>query len=166
MELVLTEPPALPDGFAARPMTEAEYAPWLRHSTEAYVESIISSGSSDPVSAKAKADRDFAELLRGLGTERMSLSVLESDGRPVGALWLGHHNPDTRTFVYNVEIDAAERGHGFGRAAMLAAEHLALAAGDRTIGLNVFGHNDVACGLYERLGYRVTDWTAGRELRS
>jgi ribosomal protein S18 acetylase RimI-like enzyme len=166
MELVLTEPPALPDGFAARPMTEAEYGPWLRHSTEAYVESVVISGSSDPVGARAKADRDLAELLRGLGTERMSLSVLESDGRPVGVLRLGHHNPDTRMFVYNVEIYAAEQGRGFGRAAMLAGERLALAAGDRTIGLNVFGHNDVARGLYESLGYRVTDWMVGRELRS
>jgi len=96
----------------------------------------------------------------------MSLSVLESDGRPVGVLWLGTTTRTPERSSTTSRIDAAERGRGFGRAAMLASEHLALAAGDRTIGLNVFGHNEVARGLYESLGYRVTDRTVGRELRS
>jgi ribosomal protein S18 acetylase RimI-like enzyme len=127
----------------------------------------VDSGSLDEAGARAKAAESFRTFLPdGVKTERMSLSVLESDGRSVGVLWLGHHNPGTRTFVYDIEIEAAERGRGFGRAAMLAAERIAWEAGDRAIGLNVFGHNDVALGLYESLGYRVTDRSVGRDLRS
>jgi ribosomal protein S18 acetylase RimI-like enzyme len=165
MRLDLTDAPELPDGVTARPMTEAEFGSWLHKGIEGYRESLIESGSLDLAGATAKADRDFAEMLPdGLATPDATLTVLEAETTPVATLWLAHHRPGTRTFVLDVEVDAGARGRGYGRAAMLAAERIALECGDRSIGLNVFGHNQVARKLYASLGYQVTDRSLGLPL--
>jgi ribosomal protein S18 acetylase RimI-like enzyme len=36
--------------------------------------------------------------------------------------------------------------------------------GDHRLGLNVFGHNDVARNLYESLGYQTVDQSRSRDL--
>ena len=56
-------------------------------------------------------------------------------------------------FIFDIHIDEAFRGRGFGRAAMLLAERESLARGIQRIELNVFGGNTVARGLYQSLGY-------------
>ena len=53
-------------------------------------------------------------------------------------------------------IDEEFRGRGYGREAMLLAEQLARREGALTLGLNVFGHNQVARTLYSSLGYEET----------
>ena len=83
--------------------------------------------------------------------------VLVGDGA-VGWLWLGLSAPDgdpLMAWVYDVEIDPAYRGRGYGRAAMLLAEAEARSAGMTSIGLNVHGQNAVARSLYDSLGYAV-----------
>jgi ribosomal protein S18 acetylase RimI-like enzyme len=56
-------------------------------------------------------------------------------------------------WVWSVALDEEHRGRGLGRAAMLLAEDEARRRGATEIGLNVFGFNDVALGLYRSLGY-------------
>ena len=59
-------------------------------------------------------------------------------------------------WVYDVEVDEAFRGRGYGRQTMLLAEREARARGMTSIGLNVHGKNTVALSLYDSLGYEVT----------
>ena len=63
-----------------------------------------------------------------------------------------------------MQIDEARRGEGLGRAAMLAAEQVAREAGWSALGLNVFGHNPRARGLYDSLGYEVAATTMAKPL--
>jgi ribosomal protein S18 acetylase RimI-like enzyme len=56
-------------------------------------------------------------------------------------------------WIYDIRIDEAYRGRGYGRAAMLLVEAEARERGYGRIGLNVFGGNDVARNLYRSLGY-------------
>ncbi|HKN96317.1 MAG TPA: GNAT family N-acetyltransferase, partial [Pseudonocardiaceae bacterium] len=86
--------------------------------------------------------------------------------RRVGTLWLGpmpDRRPD-REWVYYVEVDESLRGKGYGRGAMELAERDALAHGATELGLNVFGSNTVARGLYEAMGYRATAITMAKPL--
>jgi ribosomal protein S18 acetylase RimI-like enzyme len=77
--------------------------------------------------------------------------------RRVGSLWLALDRPGPGVvFVYQVVVEPGYRGRGLGRAAMLLAEREAARAGRRTVALNVFGHNRVARGLYDGLGYLPT----------
>ena len=84
----------------------------------------------------------------------MLFSVLEHEGTRVGTLWVAL--TDDKAYVYDVEADAAHRGHGHGRSLMLLAEAQAIAAGRRVLGLNVFAGNTPAERLYESLGYETT----------
>ena len=61
------------------------------------------------------------------------------------------------SFVFDVEVNADQRGKGRGKAIMIAGEAAALMAGSTRLALHVFGHNTVARRLYERLGYEIID---------
>ena len=76
-------------------------------------------------------------------------------GEPAGRLWLAEREIDGRRamYVFDVHVDEAFRGRGFGRAAMLLAERESLDRDIHRIELNVFGRNTVARGLYRSLGY-------------
>jgi len=65
-------------------------------------------------------------------------------------------NERDAAWVYNVEVDATERGKGYGRAILLAAEEELVRRGVTRLALNVFADNTVALRLYEDLGFRTT----------
>jgi ribosomal protein S18 acetylase RimI-like enzyme len=149
-----TTAPQLPAGSRGRPMTEAEYGPWEAQGRESYARTWIERGVPED-EAYTKSQRDHDQLLpRGIATENMLFSVLEHEGTPVGTLWLALQ--DERSFVFDVEADAAHRGRGHGRTLMLLAEAQTVAAGRSAIGLNVFADNTPAERLYESLGYETT----------
>ena len=47
---------------------------------------------------------------------------------------------------------------------MVIGERATISAGDTHLGLNVFGHNAVAIGMYESMGYRAYDYGRSIEL--
>jgi ribosomal protein S18 acetylase RimI-like enzyme len=78
-------------------------------------------------------------------------------GEVVGWIWVGPFAEGSDAWwVWDVEIDEHHRGAGHGRAAMQLAEQEAARHGAATLGLNVFGYNEVARRLYESLGYETT----------
>jgi GNAT superfamily N-acetyltransferase len=148
-------PPRLPAGSAVRPMTDAEYGPWLARERDSVVRSLVERGVPEP-EACAKADRGHARFLPdGLATENTLISVLEHQGSPVGTLWLALW-PD-QAFVLSVEVGAEHRGRGHGRSLMLHAEAQAVEGGKDRVALNVYAGNTPAERLYDSLGYETTE---------
>ena len=142
-----------------RPITDEEFPALLEASKAGYAEGIEVHGGQTREAALQKAEADFPAVLpMGLRTPGHHIFVVEADGAAVGRLWLAEREMAGRRvmFVYDVTIDAAQQGHGFGRAAMRLAEDEARARGIGRIELNVFGGNDVARGLYRSLGYVET----------
>jgi ribosomal protein S18 acetylase RimI-like enzyme len=120
-----------------------------------YAADIERAGASPDI-ARKKAERDFPALLpKGLATEGQWLYTVEADDEAVGVLWVAEREDDfgKSLFVYDVQIDEAQRGRGLGRAAMLLAEDEARRRGIGAVSLNVFGGNDVARNLYRSLDY-------------
>jgi ribosomal protein S18 acetylase RimI-like enzyme len=141
-----------------RPMTQDEFEAWEVAEVAAYAADLARSTGADPQEAlRLAADQHDDLLPDGLATDGMHLlRVLDADGEPVGVLWVGPHpRRSDAGWVYDVHIDEPRRGEGLGRAAMLAAEGVAVDAGWTALGLNVFGHNPRARGLYDSLGYEV-----------
>ncbi|MEU8522072.1 GNAT family N-acetyltransferase [Streptomyces sp. NPDC048577] len=153
------EPPELPPGVETRPMTEAEYPEWEARARQGFAQSWIDRGvPADQARAKAEASHR-AHLPQGLATPGTTIEVVLRDGAPTGSLWTGRieFEPGTTgAYVYDVEIDEARRGQGYGRALMLLAERVALDAGESLLGLHVFAGNIPALRLYASLGYRTT----------
>src|SRR5271165_4006003 len=94
----------------------------------------------------------------------ISFLCLCAGGEVVATNWIGHHYGPGVSWVYGVETHAGHRGKGYGRAAMIIGAEATLAAGDAHLGLNVFGHNAVAIGMYESMGYRAYDHGRSIEL--
>ena len=142
--------------LALRPLRPDEYAAWHDLEIEEYARDIADNGDTPPDVARHKAVADMAEILpAGLDTPLHWMFVLEAEGGPVGRLWFAEREIDGRRamFIFDIHVDDAYRGRGFGRAAMLLTEREALARGIHRVELNVFGANSVARGLYQSLGY-------------
>ncbi|MFJ6796172.1 GNAT family N-acetyltransferase [Streptomyces sp. NPDC091268] len=159
-----TEPPALSAAVTARPMTAPEFETWLAAARLGYAEVWIGRGMSEEAAhAKSRADHDSL-LPQGHATPGVSLSVLEAaaTGERLGHLWLAPG--DGGSYVYDVEVAEEHRGRGYGRDLMLLAERTALAAGHRTLALQVFAENTPALRLYASLGYRPTHLNYAKDL--
>jgi ribosomal protein S18 acetylase RimI-like enzyme len=139
-------------------MNDDEVATFVAGAMSGYIEQRIASGENP----------DEARRIAGLQTKehfpdgrpapgQLLYRVLDDEASAVGSLWIGPRTPENAEayWVWDVEIDEAARGNGFGRAAMVLAEEAARAEGATELGLNVFGHNTVARSLYESMGYQT-----------
>ncbi|MFI6249417.1 GNAT family N-acetyltransferase [Streptomyces sp. NPDC051016] len=144
-------PHALPAGSRGRDMTEAEFEAWLAHESEHYARVWIGYGVPEAEAFENSRIGHEKLLPQGLATDGMRFSVLEHEGTRVGVLWVAFR--DSGAWVYDVEADAAHRGHGHGRTLMLLAENQVITSGGSTLGLNVFAGNTPAERLYDSLGY-------------
>jgi ribosomal protein S18 acetylase RimI-like enzyme len=142
-----------------RPMTRAEWDDWMPRQLAGYALLIVGSGEMSQADAWAKAAADTARSFHaGYATPGQLVFRLMAAGQSVGWLWLavpGSDRDRLMAWVYNIEVDPAFRGRGYGRAAMILAEGEARSRGMTSLGLNVHGQNTVARSLYDSLGYDV-----------
>jgi len=142
-------------------MLDDEFEAWLPRLRTSYAAGMVEHGGVAPDAAEAKAVAELAGLFPGdRPSPEQSVYVVESNGERVGELWVGERPEGGLArgslWVYDVRIDEAYRGCGFGRAAMRHAEDEARRRGLVGIALNVFGGNAAARGLYRSLGYAET----------
>jgi len=152
------------------PMRPGSYAAYVEASVAAYAEDNVRAGRWDEAGAVDRSRADFASLLpQGLDTpDNFLFEVLEREEGPVvGFAWLAleRKHPPVTAYIYNIEIEAAHRRKGHGFRALQALEAKAVAAGARSIGLNVFAFNDEALALYRKLGYVTTNCNMRKPLR-
>jgi GNAT superfamily N-acetyltransferase len=136
-------------------MTEEDVRAFVPAQTEEYARGIADHGGWSREDARAKAERDMAQLFPGgrasSGNHLFHL-VEEATGGRVGVLW---YREDARgIWLYQVLVEESRRGQGLGREAMALLEEEARRLGAARIELNVFGGNEPARSLYRSLGYR------------
>lgn len=142
----------MPPEVELRPLREDEFGDWDAAHRREYARGLVEHAGLAPAQAEAKVERDLRAVLPdGLATENVHVWAAEAGGRRVGTIFLGLRGGEA--WLYDITIDEAERGRGFGRAAMLALEHETRALGFDRLALNVWGGNEVARGLYRSLGY-------------
>ena len=151
-------------------MTANEFDEWRDGVIRAFADEQVAAGnwsSAEAMNLAAKANE--ALLPDGYATAGMLyLRATLADGTHIGVLWLGlthpHGTPDC-AFIYDIEIDEAHRGAGYGRALLAAAENAVRSRGVGAVELNVFGDNIRAIRLYETSGYRVVTQQMRKSLR-
>jgi ribosomal protein S18 acetylase RimI-like enzyme len=156
-----------PVQLTLRPLREDEFPAWYATARDEYGESMATQADVPPDAARTRAETQMAEILpQGLATPGHSIFIVERDGERVGRLWLAEREMDGRRalYIYDIEIDAAHRGQGLGRAAMLLAEDEARARGIARLELNVWGANAPARHLYQSLGYTERAVSMGKDL--
>ncbi len=142
-----------------RPLTEEELSEFIEGDVERYVEERVKSGESPDAARRIATEQSEALFPKGApGKDQLLFRVLGPDGTAVGTLWIGAQltGEPGSFWVWDVRIEEMYRGKGYGRAAMALAEVEARSRGATELGLNVFGHNQVARRLYESMGYTAT----------
>ena len=150
------------------PMTQAEYDRWIEQSIKDYAEDKVRAGTWQPADALDRSAADHKQLLPdGLQSKGQHLYTLEDEaaGKKVGMIWFAEVNwGKPLAFIYDIVVDADQRGKGYGKQAMLALEDKVRELGVDRIGLHVFGFNTVARDLYLKVGYEITDYNMEKKL--
>lgn len=150
-----------------RPMDSDRLPTWLEHCTTQYIDELVASGRTREDAVRNAADGIGRSFPGGTPAPGHAVfDLIDDAGEGVGYLWIGPDTSDDAAawWVWDIEVHAGSRGHGYGRAAMLLGEEYARSQGARTLGLNVFGSNAVARRLYESLGYETTAVQMRKEL--
>ncbi len=145
-------------------MNTTEFHEYLSNAIKDYAEEHVRAGNWNEQESITKATKEFEMLLpEGEKTENNKLFTIRSENKKVGMIWLAKRTND-KGFIYDFNIWEGYQGQGYGKQAMREIEVVAKNLGLKSIGLHVFGHNKVARGLYEKLGYIEKDIVMGKEL--
>jgi ribosomal protein S18 acetylase RimI-like enzyme len=151
-----------------REMAEAEWGHYRAKLTASYIRQRVDFAGESEEFATETAHRQMAGLWPGgRPAEGQHVFVAEVADEAVGVLWLAvkrEGGPVDQGWIFDVEIDGPFRGRGYGRSLMQAAEDKARELGCASLGLNVFGGNEAAIGLYRSLDYQTAAITMTKEI--
>ena len=152
----LTLPVEEPGRVTLRPMT-TEFPAYRERLVAEYARDIFDIGAfADFEAALDASEQSTRELLPdGPDTPGQHLWSAYDGDTPVGILWIAVDGP--KAYIYDIEVHADQRRRGYGREILDGGALAARDLGAEVLGLNVFGHNDVARALYERAGYVTTE---------
>ena len=151
------------EDFRFRDLRPSEYEAFRSQLRDGYAEDMISLGGRDEAFSRAKAAAETDALLPVSGRpEEQVIRVAETvgegpaDTRRIGHVWVAPApTGDPMAWVFDVHVEPGRRGQGWGRVLMAEGERIAAQLGYDRVGLNVFGANTAAIGLYTSLGYTV-----------
>lgn len=152
-----------------RPMSDAEYERFYSKAIREYAADNVEAGNwpqEDSINLSTKAFDEF--LPQGRDTPKvLILSADNLEGENVGYFWIGlerNGSPSGGAWIYDIEVAESQRGKGFGKALLQAAEEVTARNGVTKLGLNVFGANAIARKLYESAGYSMTQIQMSKQL--
>jgi ribosomal protein S18 acetylase RimI-like enzyme len=144
-----------------RKMSQQEYTDYLSTAVVNYAdEKIKGEGLTQEHATKLAQESYAAQLPQGLETQNQFLfSVVDNaDGKVIGMVWFASKQaPKPHAFIYDISLNADNRGKGLGKQLMKLTEAEVQRLGLKSIGLHVFGHNTTAISLYEKTGFRTTN---------
>jgi ribosomal protein S18 acetylase RimI-like enzyme len=152
------------------PLQGPEFEAWLERAVRDYATEKVRAGNWAHEEALSRSRQEFAQLLpqgpESPGQHLFSVREVGS-GKRVGMIWFNvksEPGSEPYAWIYDVVIDDELQNQGYGRAAMLAVEEEVRKLGLNQIKLHVFGDNQRARALYEKLGYKVTNVQMAKRL--
>ncbi|MEJ7633234.1 GNAT family N-acetyltransferase [Aeromicrobium sp.] len=150
------------------PMTAERFVSWREHHVAAYAEEKVASGNWPAEGAAERAAKENAELLpQGVETPAHDLFIGVVDGREIGFLWLFTDPAPAapEISIYDIEVVEGQRGKGYGRGLLEAAEGWCADHSIAVLKLHVFGFNTTAISLYESSGFETTNVAMAKRIR-
>nr|WP_249435699.1 GNAT family N-acetyltransferase [Paenibacillus sp. Marseille-Q4541] len=141
-------------------MNQEEYEQYISYAIEDYAKDKVASGNWSEEESIDRSRQEFARLLpKGEKSEFNHLYSIFHDEQHIGMIWIAPMSPTNyeEGFIYDFMIKEPFQGQGYGKQSMQEIEVKAKELGMKKIGLHVFGHNQVARGLYEKMGYEITN---------
>lgn len=145
-------------------MNSDEYQKYISSAIKTYAEEKVLSGNWNQEESISKAEEEYIRLLpRGEKTESNFLYTILNDDKAIGVIWLAQLS-EKKGYIYDINILEKYQGFGYAKEAMKQIENVGQKLGMKKIGLHVFGHNKVARGLYDKLGYQTTNVLMEKEI--
>ncbi len=151
-----------------QPMTPEAWEAWRVGSIAAFAADMVRLGGWPAAEAQARATAQLDQILPA-GRETPGhefCAIVAQGGETVGHLWFGPQlgGEPRAAFIWDIAVVAESRGQGYGRAALEALEPVVRGLGYESIGLHVFGDNEVARHLYRSVGYLETEVSMQKRL--
>lgn len=145
-------------------MNSEDYQKYITSAIKSYAKEKVLSGNWNQEESIRKAEEEYIRLLpKGEKTESNYLYNIINDDKAIGVLWLARKS-EKAGFIYAINILEQYQGYGYAKEAMRQIEIFGKELGMNKIGLHVFGHNKVARGLYDKLGYQTTNVLMEKEI--
>lgn len=138
-------------------MTKEEFDQYISEAVIQYAKEKIKVGNWTEEEAYLKSKEEYESLLpnREQTPNHYLFTLLEGEKR-VGMIWFAK-STDKLGFICEISIRENYQGKGYGQEAMKQIEVFAKNIGIEKIELHVFGGNERAINLYEKLGYKMTN---------
>lgn len=154
-----------PKNVQLAPMTPAAFAAWQKHAISDYANEKIAAGTWAKTEGLKMAKAEYHRLLpQGLATADALLWTITDQGASVGTLWVQWQKNAHRFFIYDIQINANKRDQGLGQATLNALTTFARNHSVTRIGLHVFGANQRARHVYEKMGFVTVDLVMEKKL--
>lgn len=145
-------------------MNSDEYQKYISTAIKAYAKEKVLSGNWKQEESISKSEEEYTRLLpKGERTKNHFLYTILYDEKAIGIIWLAKKTEEIG-YIYDVYILEEYQGNGYAKKAMKEMESIGKEKGLKKIGLHVFGHNKVAKGLYDNLGYQTTNILMEKEI--
>ncbi|WP_311407426.1 GNAT family N-acetyltransferase [Liquorilactobacillus uvarum] len=147
-------------------MSAKDYENYIMATIKEYAAEKEAAGAWSAGEALRLAKEEYQRLLPdGLKTKENYFYTFSDTQKTIGYLWFAK-NPvqEEDAFIYDFAIDSEFQNRGFGTQAMAKVLVEARNLGFKKIGLHVFGSNQRAIHVYQKLGFITTDITMRREL--
>lgn len=141
------------------PMTAQELARLLGSLEQGYAEDLVAHRGMTPEAALDRSSSQIRESLpAGVASEGVLLRMARVGDTEVGWIWvtLPTVSAPNQAWIHNIEVHEEHRGRGYARRMIQLIEAELAQLKVPELGLNVFGTNTVAIGLYRSLGFEVT----------
>ncbi|MEU4530058.1 N-acetyltransferase [Micromonospora ureilytica] len=148
-------------------MTAQDLARLLGELEQGYAEDLVVNRGLTPEAALERSVSQIRESLpAGAATEGALLRLGRVDDTEIGWIWvtLPTATAPHQAWIHNIEVHPAHRGRGHARRMIQLIEAELAQFGVPELGLNVFGTNTVAIGLYRSLGFEVTSQQMAKRL--
>jgi RimJ/RimL family protein N-acetyltransferase len=148
---------------------DAPYREYRNHLVRDYAADKVRSGAWSQAEAEGRAARDVDGLLpEGPATHGHFLYSVKDDsmGADVGTVWFALRDSGVgrSVWIYDIIINENFRRKGYASRTLELVEDRARALGAKSVELHVFGHNQGARALYEKVGYKETSITMAKQM--
>lgn len=148
------------------PMTQDIYPIYLKQAIKDFAEDKVQAKTWNKEEALALSKASFRSLLpEGLATKGHYLLTITLADQAIGYTWIYFESENTEeAFVYDFLLVEDYRGKGYGQEAMQAIKVFCSQLGATKLSLHVFGHNQRALHVYEKVGFQITDYSLSVDL--
>jgi RimJ/RimL family protein N-acetyltransferase len=157
------------DNISLVELDDAPYRAYRDHLVRDYAADKVRAGAWSESEAQIRAAKDVDGLLpEGPATQGHFLYSVREDAADaeVGTVWFALRDSGVRRYVwiYDIIINENFRRRGYASRMLELVEARAKELGAKSVELHVFGHNQGAQTLYEKVGYSVTSITMAKQV--